>query len=617
MPGRIATSAASNLVRDIGAGRSGQDRALSPQPGPLPALRHRRRAAYLDPVVRAHADVLAEPAIEAVREGRIRIVPERFTRIYYNWMENIRDWCISRQLWWGHRIPVWYCDDCGEMIVAREDPTRCTACASESLRQDPDVLDTWFSSGLWPFSTLGWPEETEDLAYFYPTSVMETAYDIIFFWVARMIMLGLKFMDDVPFRTVYVHGLIRDHEGQKMSKSKGNILDPLDIIDGVDLETLLAKRTEGLMQPHLKPRIEEATRTEFPDGIPAYGTDAMRFTFASLATTGRDISFDLGRVEGYQRFCNKLWNAAGFVFSQLQQSAADDGRSGELTIADRWIRSRLHDATGEFHAAVASFRFDIAAQVLYDFTWHEFCDWYLELTKPVLYAEDAALADQQRSTRATLAHTLGALLRLLHPIMPYITEELWLKLAAQAGFDSRTIMLEAMPEDSDFAPDPQADREVAWIKQFVIGIRQIRGEANIAPSRPLPVLLADASELDLNRAHSHQRYLRKLANLSDIRVIADDSERQGTATALLGEMKILVPLAGLIDVDGECERLTRQLNRAEQDLEKLERKLGNAQFVANAPPEVVSRDKARAAELALKRDQLSAQIRQLRSLAQD
>ncbi len=561
---------------------------------------------------------LAEPAIAAVETGRIRFVPENWNKTYFEWMRNIQDWCISRQLWWGHRIPAWYDDD-GNVHVGRteaEARQRSGLPDTAALRQDEDVLDTWFSSALWPFSTLGWPKRTAELAKYYPTSVLVTGHDIIFFWVARMIMMGLKFMDDVPFRTVYVHGLIRDHEGQKMSKSKGNILDPLDIIDGVDLAALLAKRTEGLMQPHLKPRIEEATRTEFPDGIPAYGTDAMRFTFASLATTGRDISFDLGRVEGYQRFCNKLWNAAGFVFSQLQQSAADDSRSGELTIADRWIRSRLHDATGEFHAAVAGYRFDIAAQVLYDFTWHEFCDWYLELTKPVLYAEDAALADQQRSTRATLVHTLGALLRLLHPIMPYITEELWLKLAAHAGFDSRTIMLEAMPEESDFAPDPQADREIAWIKQFVIGIRQIRGEANIAPSRPLPVLLADASELDLNRAHSHQRYLRKLANLSDIRAIADDSERQGTATALLGEMKILVPLAGLIDVDGECERLIRQLNRAEQDLQKLERKLGNTQFVANAPPEVVSKDKARAAELALKRDQLSAQIRQLRSLAQ-
>ncbi len=560
---------------------------------------------------------LAEPAIAAVASGRIRFVPENWNKTYFEWMRNIQDWCISRQLWWGHRIPAWY-DNEGNIHVGRDEAevrARYELADHVPLRQDEDVLDTWFSSALWPFSTLGWPERTRELSTFYPTSALVTGHDIIFFWVARMIMMGLKFMDDVPFRTVYVHGLIRDHEGQKMSKSKGNVLDPLDIIDGVDLSVLLAKRTDGMMQAHLKPRIEEATRREFPDGIPAYGTDAMRFTFASLATTGRDISFDLARVEGYQRFCNKLWNAAGFVFAQIEGHAREGADSGEMTIADRWIRSRMHEATAEFHTAVASYRFDLAAQTLYDFIWHEFCDWYLELTKPVLYAEDEALVDQQRSTRATLAYILGASLRLLHPIMPYITEELWLKLADHAGFQTQTIMLEAQPEESDFSPDPEADREVAWTKQFIVGIRQIRGETNLPPSKPLPVWLVDASEQDLSRARTHARYLLRLANLADIRPISADDDRRGTAVALLGEMKILVPLAGLIDVEAECDRLNKQLARVEQDLKKLERKLGNEQFVANAPPEVVAKDRGRADELALKRDQLSAQLQQLRTLS--
>jgi valyl-tRNA synthetase len=561
---------------------------------------------------------LAQPAIEAVESGRIRFVPENWSKTYFEWMRNIQDWCISRQLWWGHRIPAWY-DESGRVYVGRDEAevrAKFNLPATLVLQQDEDVLDTWFSSALWPFSTLGWPRRTPELDTFYPTSVLVTGHDIIFFWVARMIMMGLKFMDDVPFRDVYVHGLIRDHEGQKMSKSKGNALDPLDIIDGVDLDTLLTKRTDGLMQPHLKPRIEQATRKEFPKGIPAYGTDALRFTFASLATTGREMSFDLSRVEGYQRFCNKLWNAAGYVFAQIgngEPIAA--GSSGELTVADRWICSRLRDAIGRYHSAVESYRFDLAAQVLYDFTWHEFCDWYLELTKPVLTATDADLSAQQRATRATLARTLGALLKLLHPLMPYITEELWLSLCTRTGLASETVMLESLPGEEDFAPDPGADREVAWLKAFVIGVRQIRGEMNLSPSRPLPVKLAGSLELDRDRVAKLQLYIRRLAAIESIEILPPDATETGAATALLGEMRILVPLAGLIDVAAERERLDRQLARVEQDLQKCTRKLANEQFVANAPTDVIDKERARVAELSTRARQLGEQLAQLAALS--
>ena len=555
---------------------------------------------------------LAGPAVEAVESGRIRFVPENWAKTYYEWMRNIQDWCISRQLWWGHRIPAWY-DEAGNVYVGRsEDDARQKhgLGADVKLEQDPDVLDTWFSSALWPFSTLGWPRRTSELERFYPTDVLVTGFDIIFFWVARMIMMGLKFTDEVPFREVYIHGLVRDHEGQKMSKSKGNILDPLDLIDGIDLDALLAKRTEALMNPEQKPAIEQATRAEFPDGIPAYGTDALRMTFASLATMGRDVRFDLGRIEGYQKFCNKLWNASQYVFTWID--TADSG-AVELSIADRWIRSRLAACIEAARSGYASYRLDLATQALYEFTWHEFCDWYLELTKPILQS-DSAPDQLKRGARTTLAEVLGALFRLLHPIIPFVTEELWLTLAGKLGRDSETIMLEPYPSSGDFPDDPEADAGIEWLKGFVVGVRQIRGEMNLSPSRPLPVRLQGYSEVDRERVLANRMFIERLARIESIDWIDDDERVPGAATALLGEMRILIPLAGLVDAGREIDRLEKQIGKIARDLEQTGKKLGNERFVANAPAEVVARERSRAAELAQSRAQLEQQLGMLREL---
>jgi valyl-tRNA synthetase len=555
---------------------------------------------------------LAEPAIAAVEDGRVRFVPENWNKTYFEWMNNIQDWCISRQLWWGHRIPAWY-DDAGKIYVGRDEPEvrrKHNLSDDVRLRQDEDVLDTWFSSALWPFTTLGWPEDTPELRTFYPTNVLVTSFDIIFFWVARMMMMGLKFIGDVPFREVYIHALVRDHEGNKMSKSKGNILDPLDLIDGVDLETLLKKRTDGLMQDHLRASIEKVTRKEFPNGIEGVGTDALRFTFASLATTGRDARFDLARAEGYHRFCNKLWNASAYVFSQL--GGIDDGPHG-LGVADRWIRSRLRTTISSVHENFAIYRLDLIAQTLYDFVWHELCDWYLELTKAVLTdaRADAAL---RRGAQHTLVEVLAAVLKLLHPLMPFVTEELWLEVGKQRGSSSATIMLERFPQTNDFPADAAAEDEIGWLKGFVGGIRQIRGEANLPRSATLHVRLADATALDRERVERHASQLRKLAGLDRIELVAAGETVKGAATALLGAMRILVPLAGLIDVAAERERLGKQLAKTHDDLGKVRRKLENQSFVANAPPDVVAKEHARVAELEQRATQLDQQIARLAEL---
>ncbi|MGB5625400.1 MAG: valine--tRNA ligase, partial [Woeseiaceae bacterium] len=427
---------------------------------------------------------LAKPAIDAVESGRIKFVPENWSKTYFEWMYNIQDWCISRQLWWGHRIPAWY-DDSGNVYVGHsEDDVRAKhqLGTGVTLRQDDDVLDTWFSSALWPFSTLGWPEQTDRLDDFYPGNVLVTGFDIIFFWVARMIMMGIKFMGDVPFHEVYIHGLIRAEDGQKMSKTKGNVLDPLDLIDGIELDALVEKRTVGMMQDHLAPKIERATRKQFPNGINQYGADALRFTFAALATTGRDIRFDLGRIEGYKNFCNKLWNAARYVLMNTETLTDGDV---QLSVADRWITARLDETVSEVHNHFASYRLDLAAQVMYEFTWHEFCDWYLELSKPVLQNDDASAA-LQRGTRKTLIEVLESILRLLHPLMPFVTEEIWQQVAARAGISGETIMLRPYPETLGTARDADAVADIEWVKQFILGLRQIRGEMDISPGKPLP-----------------------------------------------------------------------------------------------------------------------------------
>jgi valyl-tRNA synthetase len=558
------------------------------------------------------AKPLAEPAIAAVEDGRVKFVPENWSKTYFEWMHNIQDWCISRQLWWGHRIPAWY-DGAGNIYVGRDevDVRRKHGLAADlALRQDDDVLDTWFSSALWPFSTLGWPDDSADLRKFYPTNVLVTSFDIIFFWVARMMMMGLKFIGDVPFREVYIHALVRDHEGNKMSKSKGNILDPLDLIDGVDLDTLLKKRTDGLMQTHLQAGIERATRKEFPDGIEGVGTDALRFTFASLATTGRDARFDLARAEGYHRFCNKLWNASAYVLSQLD---GIDAGPATLGMADRWIRSRLDATIASVHEHFAVYRLDLLAQTLYDFAWYELCDWYLELTKAVL-TDPSADPALRRGAQRTLVDVLGSLLKLLHPLMPFVTEELWLEIAKHRGIQSATIMLEAFPRQGDFETDVAAEDEIAWLKGFVGGIRQIRGEANLPRTATLRVQLADATTLDRERVERHASHLRKLAGLERIEFLAPGAAVKGAATALLGALRILVPLAGLIDVAAERDRLGKQLARTADDLGKVRKKLENQSFVANAPAEIVAKENARIAELTQRTQQLEQQLARLAEL---
>jgi len=557
-------------------------------------------------------DPLAKPAIEAVESGRIKFIPEDWSKTYFDWMYNIQDWCISRQLWWGHRIPAWY-DDNGNIYVGHsEDEVRKkNDLGTIALRQDDDVLDTWFSSALWPFSTMGWPEKTAALDKFYPGNVLVTGFDIIFFWVARMIMFGIKFMDDVPFREVYIHGLIRDQDGQKMSKSKGNVLDPIDLIDGITLEDLVEKRTHGMMQEHLAPKIEEATRTHFPDGIDQFGTDALRLTFATLATTGRDIRFDLGRIEGYKNFCNKLWNASRYVM--MNTEALDDGDM-EFSSADRWIKSLLNDATADMHQHLATYRLDLALHSVYEFTWHEFCDWYLELSKPILQSDESSTA-QKRGTRHTLIDVLEAILRLLHPLMPFVTEEIWQDVAERANIEGGTIMLRPYPEVSADDSDFEAVANIEWVKQFVLGIRQIRGEMDISPGKPLAVILQGATAADQAQAKSELLLLQRVGRVESVTILADGEEPPAAATALLGDMRLLVPMKGLIEVDAERARLTKQLDKVNAELQKSSAKHRNEKFVNNAPADVVTQERERIAEFEKTLIQLLEQLEKLDELA--
>jgi valyl-tRNA synthetase len=568
---------------------------------------------------------LAKPAIEAVETGRIRFVPDNWKNTYYEWMRNIQDWCISRQIWWGHRIPAWY-DNEGNVYVGRSETQvreRHGLAADYPLRQDEDVLDTWFSSALWPFSTLGWPEQTERLRDFYPTSVLVTGFDIIFFWVARMIMMGLKFMDEVPFHEVYVHGLVRDSHGDKMSKSKGNVLDPIDLIDGIDLEALVAKRTSGLMNPKNASKIEKQTRKEFPEGIPSFGTDSLRFTFAALAATGRDIKFDLGRIEGYRNFCNKLWNASRYVMMNVEGrdcgvGPAKTGHSEpsaelERSLADRWILSRLQKAKQAVAEAIEGYRFDLAAQAIYEFTWNEYCDWYLELSKPVLN-DDNASETAKRGTRRTLVRVLENLLRLTHPIMPFITEEIWQRLAPIAGVEGKTIMHRPFPSQRRALIDESAEREMAWVMQFILGIRKIKGEMNIAPAKPVPVLLANASDNDRALAQKHRHFLDFLARTESVKVLPPDDQGPESSTALVGEMKVLIPLAGLIDKAAEEKRLQKEISRYQADVEKIGKKLANPNFIDKAPQAVVQKERDKLADAEKALTSLKTQLEKIRKL---
>jgi valyl-tRNA synthetase len=565
---------------------------------------------------------LAEPAIEAVEDGRIQFVPKQYENMYFSWMRDIQDWCISRQLWWGHRIPAWY-DENGQVYVGRNEAeirSKYDLPQSVRLEQDEDVLDTWFSSGLWTFSTLGWPEQTDFLKKFHPTDLLVTGFDIIFFWVARMIMLTMHLIKDengkpqVPFETVYVHGLVRDSYGQKMSKSKGNVLDPLDIIDGIDLESLVAKRTKGLMRPKDAQKIEKQTRKEFPDGIAAYGTDALRFTFCSLASTGRDIKFDMGRVEGYRNFCNKIWNATRYVLMQCEgEDCGQDGGDVALSLADRWIISRLQNAEQTVTEALNTYRLDLAAQALYEFIWNEYCDWYLELSKPVLWDENAT-AEQKRGTRRTLIRVLETTLRLAHPLMPFITEEIWQKIKDLSGAQGETIMLAPYPVADERKVDAEASADIEWLKAVILGVRNIRGEMNISPAKKLPLFFYNGSDQDQRRLNDNRQYLIKIAALEDVTWLNPGDEAPVSATALAGNLELLVPMAGLIDKDAELERLNKETVKLEKDIQKTEGKLGNASFVDKAPKEVVDKERDRLDGLKSALSKLQEQVRRIESL---
>ncbi|KAF3978497.1 MAG: valine--tRNA ligase [Methylococcales symbiont of Iophon sp. n. MRB-2018] len=559
-------------------------------------------------------EALAKPAIAAVENGTIKFVPDNWKNTYFEWMRNIQDWCISRQIWWGHRIPAWYDDKDNIYVGSSEQQIRKQHKLTDDypLRQDEDVLDTWFSSALWPFSTLGWPKKTPELAHHYPTSVLVTGFDIIFFWVARMIMMGLKFQGEVPFKEVYIHGLVRDAEGQKMSKSKGNVLDPIDLIEGIELEALVKKRLVGMMQPHLQKKIEKTTRKHFPDGIPAFGTDALRFTFASLATTGRDIRFDLARAEGYRNFCNKLWNAARYVLINTKNQDCGLSNSNiQYSAADLWILSRLNQVITITRETIESYRFDLAAQALYDFIWNEYCDWYLELAKISLQTKNETL---QRGTRHTLINVLENILRLSHPLMPFITEEIWQRVAPLAGITAETIMLRPYPEANPKQIDQKAIITTEWTMEFILGIRRIRGEMNIAPGKLLTVLLDNVSEKDKIFLASNEEYLLKLGRLESITQIVSTDPIAQSAIALVGNMKILIPIAGLIDKEAELARLTKEIQKIEKSLPRIEGKLKNPKFIDKAPQEIITKEKDKLATLESSLKSLNEQLTKIKSL---
>jgi valyl-tRNA synthetase len=552
---------------------------------------------------------LAKPAIEAVESGAIRFVPENWNKTYFDWMHRIEDWCISRQLWWGHRIPAWYAPDGSIFVGFDEADARKRGGLADDvpLKQDDDVLDTWFSSALWPFSTLGWPDKTPRLDKYYPTNVLVTGFDIIFFWVARMIMMGLKFMGDVPFREVYIHGLIRDSHGQKMSKSKGNVLDPIDLIDGIELEPLVQKRTTSLMQPHMAPAIEKVTREDFPAGIQAFGCDALRFTFATLATNGRDIRFDLGRIEGSRNFCNKLWNAARYVLMSTEEHKVC--AVPPSSAADQWIISRLHKMTGDVRGHIDEYRLDLAAQRLYEFIWNEYCDWYLELSKPVL---QKGSSDEQNATRYTLLHVLESSLRTLHPFMPFITEEIWQRLKSPLNINGDSIMLQAFPEAADTFD--QAESDITWLQQVLQGIRNIRAELNVSPGKTLDIAFQAGSQLDRKRQQALATLLHGVGKIGATQWLDSDADTAEYSVALVGDLKVLVSLEGLVDLEDELARLGKMLQRELADLNRSEGKLSNSRFVDKAPPAVVEQEHTRLAAHKTKVAGFEAQISKLEKL---
>ncbi|AOW52606.1 TPA: valine--tRNA ligase [Legionella pneumophila] len=559
---------------------------------------------------------LAEPAIAAVKKGDIRFIPETWDKTYFQWMDNIEDWCISRQLWWGHRIPAWY-DNHGNIYVGySENDVRFKHKIDQStpLKQDEDVLDTWFSSALWPFSTLGWPERTPELEQFYPTSVLVTGFDIIFFWVARMIMMGLKFTGKIPFKEVFITGLIRDSEGHKMSKSKGNVLDPLDIVDGIELDSLIAKRTSNLMLNSVRDRITKATRKEFPEGISAYGTDALRFTYCSLASTGRNVRFDLGRVEGYRNFCNKLWNAARYVLLNTDEEQIDFGDGAfQYSPADQWILSRLQNTVSKVHHYFETYRFDLLANTLYEFVWHEYCDWYLELSKPILQ-DDQALSAMKRGTRRTLIHVLDQILKLLHPLMPFITEEIWQKTTKFTSENGISIMLSTYPKVNEEFINPSIEEELDWLKSAIQSLRTIRSEMSISPAKLIPLYIRNITPELKERIAKYEKILKTLSKIDKINYLAPDEKVPVSATAVLGEIELLIPMADLIDKEAELSRLNKELAKLNKDIELAQGKLNNPKFTDKAPEEIIAKEKDKLAQAQLAKDKLLQHKNRIESL---
>ncbi|WP_370305563.1 valine--tRNA ligase [Thalassolituus sp.] len=592
------------------------------------------------------AKTLAKPAIEAVENGDIQFVPKNYENMYFSWMRDIQDWCISRQLWWGHRIPAWYDIDGNVYVGHDEAEVRAANNLADDVKlsQDEDVLDTWFSSALWTFGTLGWPnlddpEVAKRMLDFHPTDVLVTGFDIIFFWVARMIMMTMHFCKDddgkpqVPFKTVYVTGLIRDEVGQKMSKSKGNVLDPLDMIDGISLDDLLEKRTGNMMQPQLAEKIGKRTQKEFPEGIAPHGTDALRFTLAAMASTGRDINWDMKRLEGYRNFCNKLWNASRYVMlsvageeavenadgglieitDAMKAACGVNGEDAALSLADRWIISRLQRAESEVRRHMDQYRFDMAAQTLYEFIWNEYCDWYLELSKPVLWDENAT-EEEKRGTRGTLVRVLEAILRLAHPIIPFITESIWHQVKDLAGKSGDTIMLAAYPEAQDALIDEDAEADIEWLQNVITAVRNVRAEKNIAPGFELEILFKNGGDDDFRRAEENQAFLMKLAKLNKLTWLNEGDEEPMSVTQLVGDMEVLVPMAGFIDKDAEVARLSKSIEKLGKELERVQNKLGNPGFVDKAPEAVIEKEKEKAAGFERDIAKLNDQIEKIKAL---
>jgi len=571
-----------------------------------------------------NTESLAQPAIKAVKEGRVKFVPQQYENMYFSWMNDIQDWCISRQLWWGHRIPAWY-DDTGHVYVAEnEQAVRKKYNLSDDIKlsQDDDVFDTWFSSALWTFATLGWPESTERLKTFHPTDVLVTGFDIIFFWVARMMMLTMHFIKDdhgqsqVPFKHVYMHGLIRDEHGQKMSKSKGNVLDPLDMIDGINLDALIKKRTGNMMQPNMAEKIAARTRKQFPQGIAAHGADALRYTLYSLASTGRDLNWDMNRLEGYRNFCNKIWNASRYVFMHTEEH--DCGFSGgtdiQLSMVDRWIQSRLQKTIINVYKAMNSFRLDHATQAIYEFIWNDYCDWYLELSKPILW-DDSAPEALLRGTRQTLIVVLEQALRLVHPFMPFISEEIWQKAKALIHNDGDSLMTQTYPEANALLVDEQSEQDITWLQNMISAIRMIRGDMNISPGKELTVLLRNASDNDLKRLHASDTLFRKLAKIESITLIESDKDKVPLcATQLVDTLEVLVPMADFINKDTECARLIKELSKLESDIKRLSNKLSNEHFISRAPSDVVAKEKSKLAKAEIAKQQMNVQLAEIQAL---